>query len=158
MIDERDVREMLTRRAGAVPVTPLDAAAPVRRARRRLLVNGAVAVVAAAAIAVTAMAGVSELRGASVPADRPSPSDPVARSAGEVLRFTATSTEASGDLVAVSPATGEERILLAGVADVTNARWSADGRSVAFEMHGALWVLDAAAEPRRVFDGPDLWT
>src|SRR5215204_4184960 len=50
MIDDHDVREMLQRRADTVPATPVDTPTAVRRARRRLVLNGAVATVAAAAI------------------------------------------------------------------------------------------------------------
>jgi hypothetical protein len=74
MIDEHNVREMLHRRADAVPTPLVDAPKAARRARRRLFANGAVAMLAAGAIAVAALAGVDELRGASVPADQPTPS------------------------------------------------------------------------------------
>ncbi len=70
MIEELDVREMLLRRAQAVPATPADTPTAVRRARRRLLRNGAVATVAAVAIAVATFAGVDAVRTAPVPADR----------------------------------------------------------------------------------------
>jgi Tol biopolymer transport system component len=92
------------------------------------------------------------------PADQPSPTGPILRGAGEVLLF--TGTEAPGDLVAVDPGTGEERVLVEDVADVSNARWSADGRWVAFEMPtGSLWVVDGTREPRQVFETPSrvLW-
>jgi Tol biopolymer transport system component len=92
----------------------------------------------------------------------PAPSESVLRRAGEVLLF--TGTEAPGDLVAVDPATGEERVLVEDLDDVYRARWSADGRWVAFGMAGSLWVVDRALEPRQVFleprqvfEGPRLW-
>jgi dipeptidyl aminopeptidase/acylaminoacyl peptidase len=92
----------------------------------------------------------------------PAPSESVLRRAGEVLLF--TGTEAPGDLVAVDPATGEERVLVEDLDDVYRARWSADGRWVAFGMAGSLWVVDRALEPRQVFleprqvfEGPGLW-
>jgi Tol biopolymer transport system component len=72
MIDEREIREMLHRRANTVPATSVDTPKAVRRARRRLLVNGAVATVAAAAIAVATFAGVDAIRSAPIPADDPS--------------------------------------------------------------------------------------
>jgi hypothetical protein len=74
MIDEHDVREMLHRRANAVPTPVVDAPKAARRARRRLFANGAVAMLAAAVIALAGLAGVDEIRGASVPADQPTPS------------------------------------------------------------------------------------
>lgn len=74
MIDEHDVREMLQRRANAVPTIVVEARKAARRARRRLLVNGAIAMLAAAAIAVATFTGVDAIRSATVPADRPTPS------------------------------------------------------------------------------------
>lgn len=74
MIDEHNVREMLHRRANAVPTPVVDAPKAARRARRRLLVNGAVATLAAAAIALAGLAGVDKIRSAPVPADQPTPS------------------------------------------------------------------------------------
>src|SRR4051794_36502931 len=76
MIDERDVHEMLHRRANAVPTPAVDAPKATRRARRRLFVNGAVALLAVVAIALVGLARVDEIRGAPVPADQPTPSVP----------------------------------------------------------------------------------
>ena len=70
MIGEHDVREMLHRRANAVATPRVDAAKATRRARRRLFVNGAIAMVAVAAIALAGLAGVDEIRGDRVPADQ----------------------------------------------------------------------------------------
>ena len=69
MIDEHDIREMLRRRSNAVPTTELDAPRAARRGRRRLLANGAVAVLATAGIALATFAGVEAVRTAQVPAD-----------------------------------------------------------------------------------------
>lgn len=93
------------------------------------------------------------------PVETPTPDEGggPAPSAGGVLRFRGTS-DAPGDLVAVDPATGEERVLAEDLDDVTNARWSADGRWVAFEMKGSLWVVGRRAEPRRVFEAPVGWS
>src|SRR5512141_2341772 len=63
-----------SRRANAVPTPVVDAPKATRRARRRLLANGAVAMLAAAVIALAGLVGVDEIRGASVPADEPTPS------------------------------------------------------------------------------------
>ena len=73
MIDEHDVREMLRRRANAVPTTVVDAPKAARRARRRLAMNGAVAVLAVVAIAVATFSSVDAIRTAPVPADEPTP-------------------------------------------------------------------------------------
>jgi len=74
MIDERDVHEMLHRRANAVPTPVVDAPKATRRARRRLFVTGTVAMFAVAAIALAGLAGIDEIRSAPVPADQPTPS------------------------------------------------------------------------------------
>jgi hypothetical protein len=71
MIDEREVREMLLRRAHTVPATPVGNPAVARRALRRLVLNGAVATVAVAAIAVATVAGVDALRTAPIPGPIP---------------------------------------------------------------------------------------
>lgn len=71
MIDEHDVREMLRRRASAVPTSVLDAPKAARRARRRLLANGAVAMMVAAAIGVASFAGIDAIRTAPIPATPP---------------------------------------------------------------------------------------
>jgi Tol biopolymer transport system component len=160
MIDEREVREMLQRRADTVPATPADTPRVVRRARRRLALNGAVATVAAAVFAVATFAGVDVIRTGPVPADRPTPSAPVTgvvAANGEVLRFT------GGDLIAVNPETRQERVLVENLDAVYSAAWSADGRWVAYETDSAegrgwerdLWVVGGSQEPRLVATGGD---
>jgi Tol biopolymer transport system component len=163
MIDQYRVREMLHRRANSVPMIVIDPPKAARRARRRLLANGAIAAAAAAAIAVATFTGLHAIRTAPVPADRPTPSPAsgVLRANGEVLSFT------GGDLVAVNPETGEERVLVKDLGMVWAAEWSADGRWVAYErpsegvLRGpndspdpiALWVVGPSQEPRRVATG-----
>lgn len=164
MIDEHEVREMLLRRADTVPATPADTPKAVRRARRRLALNGALATVAAVAIAVMAFAAADVIRTGPVPADTPAPAPGVMRANGEVLDFTGVLYETPGDLVAVNPETGEERVLVEDLDNVHSARWSADGRWVAYETEGAdgwwdLWVVSASQEPHRVATGgpPDIF-
>ena len=82
MIDERELREMLERRAGTISATPTDAPLAVRRARRRLALNAAVGTVVGFVVLVGALAGVRAIQTASpIPAD-PTPTPP---GAGEVL-------------------------------------------------------------------------
>ena len=163
MIDEHDVREMLHRRASAVPTIVVDAPKAARRARRRLLANGAVTMLAAAAIAVATFAGVDAIRSAPIPADRPTPrpAPGVLHANGEVLSFTGVPLETPGDLVVVNPETGEERVLVEDLEVVYSARWSADGRWVAYEAPGpegiGLWVVSASQEPRQVATDASLW-
>jgi Tol biopolymer transport system component len=161
MIDEHELREMLHRRANAVPTIPVDAPKAARRARRRLLANGAIAMLAAAAIAVATVAGVGAIRSAPVPADRPTPSPApgVLPANGEVLSF------ARRALVAVNPQTGEQRVVVKDLDMVLTAEWSADGRWVAYEKprevercqnspyHISLWVVAPSQEPRQVATG-----
>jgi dipeptidyl aminopeptidase/acylaminoacyl peptidase len=163
MIDEQQVREMLHRRANAVPTIVVDAPKAARQARRRLLANGAIAVLAAAAIAVATIAGVDAIRSAPIPADRPTPSPApvVLRADGEVLSFTSVPLEAAGDLVAVNPGTGAERVVVEDLEGVYSARWSTDGRWVAYEAPGpdgvGLWVVSTSQEPRQVATNASVW-
>jgi hypothetical protein len=70
MIDEHQVREMLQRRASVVPAAATDTRGAVRRARRRLLVNGAVATIAVVALLLVALARLAPPT-ATVPANPP---------------------------------------------------------------------------------------
>jgi Tol biopolymer transport system component len=72
VIDEREVQEMLRRRAASVPTLEVGAPRAVRRARRRLLVNGIVTTVAAVAIVAATFAGIHAIRSGPVPVDNPS--------------------------------------------------------------------------------------
>ncbi len=166
MIDEREIREMLQRRADTVPAAPADTPTAVRRARRRLALNGALATAAVVAIAVATLAGADVIRTAPVPADTPAPAPGVMRRNGEVLDFTGVTEptvpdgdlKTPGDLVAVDPRTGEERVLLEDLV-VYSARWSADGRWIAYETDATdgagreLWVAGGSQAPRVVAKG-----
>ena len=97
-----------------------------------------------------------------IPADRstpsPAPDGEVLRANGEVLNFTGVGYEGPGDLVAVNHETGEERVLLQNLDNLHSARWSADGRWVAYETETTggsreLWVVGASQEPRLVATG-----
>ena len=95
------------------------------------------------------------------PVETPTPdeSDDPAPADGEVLTFTGTS-DTPGDLAAVDPATGEERVLVEDLDIVYSARWSADGRWVAYEAPGqegvGLWILGVSQEPRQVATGASM--
>jgi Tol biopolymer transport system component len=112
--------------------------------------------------------GVNAIRSTpSIPADRPTPSPGILRSNGEVLTFTGDprfSHRTPGDLVAMNPETGEERVLVEDLEVVYSAEWSADGRWVAYsteapEFDWGLWVVGASQEPRLVATGgePDIF-
>jgi len=146
MIDERELREMLERRAGTISATPADAPKAVRRARRRLALNAAVGTIVGLTVLAGAFAGVRTIRSTpSVPADRPTPTPP---GAGEVL------TVMKGDLVAQDPDSGEVRTIVESLPEraegITGAAWSADRRWVAFRA-GGLWFTDTiGGAPRQL--------
>ena len=73
MIDERELREMLERRAGTISATPTDAPKAIRRARRRLALNAAVGTLVGLAVLAGAFAGVRTIQAAPTPADPPTP-------------------------------------------------------------------------------------
>jgi hypothetical protein len=61
MIDERDIREMLQRRADAISAWPSDAPAAVRRGRRRIAATLVLSIATAAVLLIGAVAGVRSL-------------------------------------------------------------------------------------------------
>ena len=147
MIDERELREMLQRRAGTISATPADAPVAVRRARGRLALNAAVGTLVGVVVLVGALAGVRAIQTASpIPADpTPTPSG-----AGEVL------TVGSRDLLARDPDSGDVRKIVDTLTlperaeGITGAAWSHDHRWVAFRA-GGLWVADTiGGAPRQV--------
>jgi Tol biopolymer transport system component len=171
MIDERELREMLERRARTISATPTDAPKAVRRARRRLALNAGVGTLVGLAVLAGAFAGARTIQAAPTPADHPTPppSSPVQRRDGEALVFSREDlADAAQEVVAADPSTGETRVLvdaeeLGGSLD--SAAWSADGHWVAFEVRrvcasdplkGGLWVTDGTRHPRRVTCG-GLW-
>src|SRR4029434_3571144 len=79
MIDERELREMLERRAGSVSATPTDAPKAIRRARRRLVLNAAAGTLVGLAVLAGALAGVRTIQAAPTPAASPTPAPTPAR-------------------------------------------------------------------------------
>jgi Tol biopolymer transport system component len=73
MIDERELREMLERRAGTISATPTDAPKAIRRARRRLVLNATVGTLVGLAVLAGAFAGLRAIQAAPTPADPPAP-------------------------------------------------------------------------------------
>ena len=154
MIDERELREMLERRARTISANPTDAPKAIRRARRRLALNAAVGTLVGLAVLAGAFAGFRTIQAAPTPADRPTPSvtptpsGTVLRRDGEVI------TSEAGRLVAVDPDTGESRIIVDGEQTqrrIGNAAWSPDGRWVAYNLVGSgLWVVNAERETRQL--------
>ena len=73
MIDERELREMLERRASTISATPTDAPKAIRRARRRLTRNAAVGTLVGLVVLAGALAGVRIIQAAPTPAEPPTP-------------------------------------------------------------------------------------
>ena len=167
-MSDQDVRDFLRRMSIEEP-TPLSDAEPlIRRAHRRAARTVVIGALGAAAAVAVLFAGASQLRGAppNVPATTPVPADTsgMARDNGEVLSFTGVIAHddvpgSPGELVAVDPRTGEERVLLEDLDSVYSARWSADGRWLAYETDATdgsgveLWVTGASQAPRVVATG-----
>jgi Tol biopolymer transport system component len=164
MIDERDLREMLDRRARTISATPTDAPKAVRRARRHQLRNGVLAALAGIAIVIGGLAGIKTLQAAPTPADHPKPSpDSVQRRDGETIVFTVIPRESPGDLVAADPRTGKTRPLIQGLPLAYAARWSSGGRLVAYDtapVVGGLWATDTRRGSNELVRGavyPEEW-
>ena len=130
MIDERELREMLQRRAGAISATPTDAPVAVRRARRRLALNAVVGTLVGLAVLAGAFAGIRTIQAAPTPADPPTPAPPPA-SLGSLAYVL------DGDVYVADP-------------DGSNAVKIADGRSIEdcgdgrgeFWGEGSMWSPD----------------
>jgi Tol biopolymer transport system component len=177
MIDERELREMLHRRVRTISATPTDASKAVRRARRRLVLNGAVGVLVGLAVLAGAFAGFRTIQAAPTPADHPTPSvtpppsGGVQRRDGETLVYNGAGASddpvySHGEVVAADPGTGETRVLvdaeeLGGSLD--SAAWSANGRWLAFEtlrgchwdpLNAGIWVTDGTGPARQVTSRP----
>jgi Tol biopolymer transport system component len=168
---ESRIRDSFRGHEGDAPVIgPTDARRTAVQTRRRQALNAAGAGIATVAIAVVALTGVDAIRTAPVPADRHAPAPAFMRENGESLHFTGVTERnpatgkfepvAAGDLVAVDPRTGEERVLVEDLDIVHSARWSADGRWLAYEtgtVDGGtdLWVAGGSQAPRVVATGGD---
>ena len=121
---------------------------------------------AALGIVCLLMAGCTAESGEPMAAAPTTASESVRRIDGEVLNFTGDSRfphRVPGDLVAVNPQNGEERLLVEDLAVAYSAEWSADGRWVSYVTQTPqgdleLWVVSASQEPRLVATGgrPDL--
>jgi len=154
MIDEHDVREMLHRRADAVPTIVVDVPkAARRRARRRLLANGAIAMLGVAAIAVATFVGLDAIRSAPIlPAgDRSEELGIFAPVAGRILYENETDLGYDTGLWAIDPSGPSDttegpsvaddvastlvplRLDPLGFDDVVPIGWSSDGTELLFK-------------------------
>lgn len=162
-IDERIASE-LTRHAPFVNEylawEQIQSGATVRKRRRAItMVASSIAVVAVLALGVSLAPNLLSREADSAVVGQGSSAGEVMRTRGEVLTVT-DHGEGIGDLVAVDPVSGDRRLLVQNVDDISRARWSADGRWVAYVSRGGLWVVDSTAEPREVLahiDDPQLW-
>ena len=162
MTDQTDVREFLHRMANEAGFAPVEPGPVVRKARRRMARTvGGTLLTAGALVAGTLVAADGLMDADRNQMPRPAGQPTVLRANGEVLSFTGVPGEAPGDLVAVNPETGEERVLVEDLEVVYSASWSADGRWVAYQAAGpegtGLWVVGGSHEPRQVATGRSLY-
>jgi Tol biopolymer transport system component len=73
MIDERELREMLERRASTISATPTNAPEAIRRARRRIALNAAAGTLVGLVVLAGVLAGVRIIQAAPTPAEPPTP-------------------------------------------------------------------------------------
>jgi Tol biopolymer transport system component len=103
--------------------------------------------------------------GASMDEPTSTPDENFARADGEVLSFAGVASAAAqpydktGQLGAVDPETGEERMLVPNLDGVVSAEWSADGRWVTYVRNSGrgvrdheLWIAGASQQPRLIDD------
>jgi len=135
MIDDRQLQEMLARRAGTISASPTDPPKAIRRARRRLVLNAAVGAVFGLAVLAGALAGVRTIRAEPTPADPPRPT-PIPASVG------ALAYGVDGDIY-VAESDGSNAVRIAdgrppndcgGLGEYLGFGpiWSPDGRYLAF--------------------------
>jgi dipeptidyl aminopeptidase/acylaminoacyl peptidase len=160
-MNETQIRERLLNLAADAPEGFSAPPRLLRRARRRIVLTVASSVAVALAVVAGGIASVRWLGDFDrKPAVRPGA---ILRANGEVLSFTGDpSGQVPGDLVAVNPETGEERVLVEDLEGVYSARWSADGRWVAYETLApegstGLWVVSEPQEPRQVATDASTW-
>jgi hypothetical protein len=133
MIDERELREMLERRAGTISATPTDAPLAIRRARRRLALNSAVGALVGLVVLVGALAGLRAIQTAApIPADPPVEPRPAPAASGSLAYVL------DGDIYVADPdgsnatriANGrpDEDCDSAGEYWTEGSMWSPDGR------------------------------
>ena len=132
MIDEREIREMLERRAGTISATPTDAPKAIRRARRRLVLNAAVGTLVGLAVLAGALAGVRAIQAAPTPADPPTPT-PNPESLGD-LAYTL-----DGDIY-VAEWDGSSPIRIANGRPPSDC-WPISGMGE-YSAHGPIWSPD----------------
>ena len=164
MIDERELREMLERRAGTISATPTDAPVAIRRARRRLVLNAAVGTVVGLVVLVGALAGVRAIQTAApIPADPPDEPRPAAAAAGAlayVLDGDIYVADPDGsNAVKIADGRPDEDCDSAGEYWTEGPMWSPDGRYLAYrqrdcsnpESFGNVLISDAEGNVLAMF-------
>ena len=158
-LDDLEVPDVMARAQRMGPKAPEpEPSPPLRRAG---------ALVFALLIALLALVLFFRVLNEPMPADRPTPSPtaPIPRGEGEVLRHTGDPFSEGGELVAEDPETGVVRTLVAEDAVegmIGSAAWSADRSFAAFEIIGCspqvpdagLWVANGVDAPRQLTTRP----
>jgi TolB protein len=146
MIDEKDLREMLRRRADGVDARPDDPPAALRRARRRLARTGAIAVLAVTVLAVGAFAGIRSLHGSE--RQIPASPGPVIRN-GRVVFVSLGVGSANDRLFTLGPDGTGLRPLVDFPAEYPD--WSPDGSTIAFDDGNTITHADWSKDAGHIF-------
>jgi len=164
MIDERQVREMLERRAETISATPTGEPKAIRRARRRLALNATVVGLVGLAVVAGALAGLRTIQATPTPVLPATPPSNVDACTTAPSPQTASTIEgpfgqvggwiaygSADGICALDPARPERRILLSR-GDGDPVAWSSDGTKLLIQGGGGLHVLEADGTETLVTD------
>lgn len=152
-------QDFLDRVAPLVPMPdrPLDRFHRLReRKRRNERIRAGALAIALVLAGVVLAADAIRSRDRTGDGPTPEPVESFQRRDGEILR-------AAGDLFAVNPKTGEERVLIdrdfLAPGEIDHAAWSADGRWVAYDLRiaSSLWIASREQEVHRVARPSGRW-
>jgi hypothetical protein len=156
MIDERQIREMLERRAETISATPTDERKAIRRARRRLARNATVGGFVGLAVVAGALAGLRTIQATPTPLE---PATPLELRGPATNGWVAVDAyQNGGDIYLVRPGEDARRLEVAesDAADEACPAWSPDGTRLLFgRLTGSSDTTSGDAELVIVPVGPD---